>query len=215
MDDVLSFVLDGLEDYLELARELGVRTIEADREAVREIIESSNNRIVESAACAGGGIGDAVLPMHPGRGASPTPPQGPAANTGRDASPTPPQDPAALLPVAFIHDRPLTPKAVEMMAKIVVALGQTPETAPVAVAPPLPRARFYVFLGRRARLKYIPGARAEENKWFKTPKGMDALYVKTPEDIVRYETVTPALQKIKREMWEALKTISARIANAP
>ena len=215
MDDVLSFVLDGLEDYLELARELGVRTIEADREAVREIIESSNNRIVESGAAAGGGIGDAALPMHTGREATPTRPKDSAAHTGKGDSSTPPQDSATLLPFAFIHDRPLTPKAVEMMAKIVVALGQSPETAPVAVAPPLPHARFYVFLGRRALLKYIPGARAEENKWFKTPKGMDALYVKTPEDIVRYETVTPAIQKIKREMWEALKTISARLRQEP
>ena len=101
-----------------------------------------------------------------------------------------------------------------MMSKIVVALGQTAETAPIAVAPPLPKARFYVFLGRRALLKYLPGARAEENHWFKTPKGLDALYVKSPEDIVRYTTVTPALQKMKQDMWRALKTVSQRLTMA-
>ena len=101
-----------------------------------------------------------------------------------------------------------------MMSKIIVALGQTSESAPIAVAPPLPKARFYVFLGNRALQKYLPGVRAEENHWFKTPKGLDALFVKSPEDIVRFSTVTPALQKMKQDMWRALKTISRHLVLA-
>ena len=205
--DILAFVLDGLADYLELERELGVRTVEVDR---REIVELSNNRIIESSPKDGQGQGTGNGERGTGNRERGTGNGGARDERAKGASGV-----KGAFDFVFIADRPLSPKAVEMMAKIVVALGQSPETAPVAVAPPLPHARLYVFLGRRALLKYIPGARAEENKWFKTPKGMDALYVKTPEDIVRYETVTPALQKIKRDMWEALKTISARIANAP
>ena len=231
-DDVLSFVLNGLEDYLELERELGKRTI----------IESSDNRIIEllgdlreSAAAVDATretgasretrgsqsapireIRGSALPQvpHAPRVAPVAPTAGQASSASSGNSTIRPFDHSIISPFAFIHDRPLSPKAVEMMSKIIVALGQTLETAPIAVEPPLPKARFYVFLGRRALLKYLPGARAEENHWFKTPKGLDALYVKSPEDIVRYTTVTPALQKMKQDMWRALKTVSQRLTMA-
>ena len=97
-----------------------------------------------------------------------------------------------------------------MMAKIIPAMGQTPETAPVVVAPPIPNARFFVFLGRAALVKYMPGMRGEENRWLKSPKGKDVLLVKSPEEIVRFTTVTPALKKMKQDMWLALKTVRQR-----
>ena len=196
-DDVLSFVLNGLEDYLELERELGKRTT----------IESSNNRIIELLCDLRESAPAVDAPV------APTADQASSAPSGNSTIRPFDNSIVSSCPFAFIHDRPLSPKAVEMMSKIIVALGQTAESAPIAVAPPLPKARFYVFLGRRALLKYLPGARAEENHWFKTPKGLDALYVKSPEDIVRYTTVTPALQKMKQDMWRALKTISARLAS--
>ena len=197
-DDVLSFVLNGLEDYLELERELGKRTI----------IESSNNRIIELLGDLRESAAAVDAPV------APTADQASSASSGNSTIRPFDNSIVSSCPFAFIHDRPLSPRAVEMMSKIVVALGQTAETAPIAVAPPLPKARFYVFLGRRALLKYLPGARAEENHWFKTPKGLDALYVKSPEDIVRYTTVTPALQKMKQDMWRALKTVSQRLTMA-
>lgn len=101
-----------------------------------------------------------------------------------------------------------------MMSKAVAALGLSAETAPVAFAPPLPRARVYVFLGRRTLQKYIPDAQAEENGWFRTPKGLDALFVRSPEDIVRFSTVTPAIRKAKEDMWRALKTVVPRAKGA-
>jgi hypothetical protein len=186
-DDVLSFVLNGLEDYLELERELGVRSVEIDRSLL--VAEKPAN------APAAGAVRETGASRETRVGASPQ-----VAST-------------AGVPFAFIHVRPLSPRAVEMMSKIIVALGQTTETAPIAVAPPLPKARFYVFLGNRALQKYLPGVRAEENHWFKTPKGLDALFVKSPEDIVRFSTVTPALQKMKQDMWRALKTISQRLTS--
>ena len=222
-DDVLSFVLNGLEDYLELERELGVRSVEVDRsllvatqpanaaavEATRETGASRETRGVGANAAAveaTRGVDSQSVAIREIRGSkTPQVPHDPRA---------PQVAPTAGVPFAFIHDRPLSPKAVEMMSKIIVALGQTTATAPIAVAPPLPKARFYVFLGNRALQKYLPGVRAEENHWFKTPKGLDALFVKSPEDIVRFSTVTPALQKMKQDMWRALKTISQHLVLA-
>jgi hypothetical protein len=202
-DDVLSFVLDGLEDYLELERELGVRAVEVDR----ALLATPPSDVVA--------VAPRVAPVAPmaKRDVS-------DVRVVRDERPTPPlrgeavshrfEKESSILSFAFIHDRPLSPRAVEMMSKIIVALGQTSETAPIAVAPPLPKARFYVFLGNRALQKYLPGTHVEENSWFKTPKGMDALFVRSPEDIVRFPTITPALQKTKADMWRALKTIKQR-----
>ena len=198
-DDVLSFVLDGLEDYLELERELGVRAVEVDRALLAtagspEVAVAF--RVAPVAPMAKRDVSDVRVVRDERPKAEPRPLN--------------PSTPQPLTSFAFIHDRPLSPKAVEMMLKIIVALGQTTETAPIAVAPPLPKARFYVFLGNRALQKYLPGTHVEENSWFKTPKGMDALFVRSPEDIVRFPTITPALQKTKADMWRALKTIKQR-----
>ena len=97
------------------------------------------------------------------------------------------------------------------MAKIIPAMGQTIETAPIVVAPPIPNARFFVFLGRAALAKYMPGLRGEENKWLKSPKGKDVLLVQSPEEIARFTTVTPVVKQKKREMWLALKTVVQRV----
>ena len=202
-DDVLSFVLDGLEDYLELERELGVRAVEVDRALL--VTEGSPDvavapRVAPVAPAAKRDVSDVRVV----RDERPTPPPRVEAVSHRF------ENESSILSFAFIHDRPLSPRAVEMMSKIIVALGQTSEFAPIAVAPPLPKARFYVFLGNRALQKYLPGTHVEENSWFKTPKGMDALFVRSPEDIVRFPTITPALQKTKADMWRALKTIKQR-----
>ena len=169
MDDVLSFVLDGLADYLEIERELGVRTVEVDR----ALLDAGN-----------GEKGNGNREQGAGNGT---------------------------LDFIFISDKPLSPKAVEMMAKIIPAMGQTIETAPIVVAPPIPKARFFVFLGRAALAKYMPGLRGEENRWLKSPKGADVLLVKSPEEIVRFTAVTPALKRMKQEMWQALKTVVQRV----
>lgn len=190
-DDVLSFVLDGLEAYLELERELGVESIEIDRALLAEEPK--------------------VKPSASSRSSSSTPPV-PSTPTAvpRTAS-APATSEARIYPFAFVHDKPLSPKAIEMMARIVVALKATSETAPIAVAPPLPRAAIYIFLGRRALQKYLPQTVAQENAWFLTPKGKAALLVKSPEEIVRFSTITPAVKKMKEEMWRALKTIAQHL----
>lgn len=138
------------------------------------------------------------------------PPAKPVAPRAVASAPAPTKSapPARLV---FVHDRPLSPKAVEMMAKIVEALGQTVETAPVVVEPPIPNARVYVFLGFAALRRYMPELKLAENSWGRSPKGKDILVVRSPEEILRFSSVTPAVQKIKAEMWRSLKAVKQRL----
>ena len=187
-DDILDAVLDGLADELELERELGVRAVEIDREA----LEISNNRIIENNRIV-------ESKERPGR-SDVRAPERPNVQT--------PERPDGIPQVAFVHDRPLSPKAVAMMAKTIVALGHADGSAPVVVTRPIPKARRYVFLGSRALQAYLPGMRVEENARFRTPKGVDALLVKSPEEIVRFATETPAVRQAKVAMWSALKAFA-------
>ncbi len=191
--DILAFVLDGLADYLELERELGVRAVEVDRALLAPPAVATADRTAAATA---------ADRTHGTQTTHRT--EEPASRAATEPGAKGPLD------FIFIADKPLSPRATEMMAKIIPAMGQTPETAPVVVAPPIPNARFFVFLGRAALAKYMPGMRGEENRWLKSPKGKDVLLVKSPEEIVRFTTVTPALKKMKQDMWLALKTVRQR-----
>ena len=187
---VLEYVLDGLEAALELERELGVRSVEIDRSL----------------------LGAATTPRLPSQVSSPS---GTTAGlktedlrretrTGletRDARP-------AAGDLVFLHDRPLSPAGVEMMAKILNALGKP--DAPIVVAPPVPQAKVTVVLGGLALRKYFPGMRGEPGQWQKTPEGRDVLITYSPEYILRFGTVTPAVQKLKKDMWTSLKAVVQR-----
>jgi len=187
--NVLEYILEGLEAELELERELGVRSIEIDRNMlasqppVTNCQPSVNNR------------------------------QPPTVNLQPPA--VDPQPPVVSSKISydfvFIHDRPLSEKGIAMMAKIVPAMGKTPETAPVIIAPPIPQAKIYVFLGRAALAKYMPDVRAKEGVWFKSPKGKEIMLVKSPEEILRFDTVSPAVEKMKRDMWQSLKVVMQRV----
>lgn len=98
-----------------------------------------------------------------------------------------------------------------MMAKIITALGYTAETAPVVVVPPAPRARVTVVLGALALKKYYPNLRGGPGQWLKTESGDDVLVTYSPEYILRFGTVTPALTKLKQEMWLSLKAAKQRL----
>ena len=103
------------------------------------------------------------------------------------------------------------PAGVEMMAKIITALGMTEETAKVVVAPPLPPAKAYVVLGSAALKKWFPTAAAAPGQWISTDGGVSALVTYSPAYILRFKTVTPAVKKIKMEMWTAIKSVLRRI----
>ena len=98
-----------------------------------------------------------------------------------------------------------------MMAKIIGAMKRTAENSPIVVEPPMPRAKVLVVLGGRALKKYFPEQKAEPGQWFRTPGGRDVLVTYSPEYILRFKTVTPAVKKIKMDMWTAIKSVLRKI----
>ena len=182
LQDGVDFILDGLAAALELERELGVRTVEIDRALLAPVGQTAAS----------------VTPV----AASVTPVAASAAPVAQAAK--------AVFDFVFVHERPLSPKGIEMMAKIVVAMGKTAETAPIVVVPPLPAAKIVVALGPRALRMFFPGLRGSPGDWLKSVDGRDVLVSTSPEDIVRYATVTPAIQKIKVDMWRNLKVVMQR-----
>ena len=201
--EVLDFVLDGLEAALELERELGVRTVEIDRgllggEARQAVGGVGRNLGVDKI-----GKSDKI-----DRAVSVDKVDSPAAvNRTIEQSNNPNNQ--TILPLVFLHDRPLSPAGVEMMAKILTALGKP--DAPIVVAPPVPQAKVTVVLGGLALKKYFPGMKGEPGQWQKTPDGRDVLITYSPAYILRFGSVTPAVQKIKQDMWLSLKAVKQRL----
>ena len=187
--EVAEYILDGLEAALELERELGVRTVEFDRGLL-----------------AGAKMAEPRLPP---KVLSPSGER--AGLETRDLRRESPVELETILPLAFLHDRPLSPGGVEMMAKIITALGLTTETAPIVVAPPVPQAKITVVLGGLALRRYFPGMKGEPGQWQRTPDGRDVLITYSPEYILRFGAVTPAVKKIKEDMWRSLKAVRQRL----
>ena len=188
--NVADYVLDGLERWLEVERECGTRVLEVDRSLLTVDVGDGTKRAEGSNAT---------------NGASPASRQVPVAPASQISSTGP------VLDFAFLHDRPLAPAGIEMMAKIVTALGKTADTAPVVVAPPIPKARAYVVLGALALKKHFPGLRGEPGQWVKSADGKDVLITYSPAFILRFPTVTDAVKKIKRDMWNSLRGVMQRV----
>ena len=188
--NALDYILDGLEAALELERELGVKVVECDR----SLLSASATRLPPNVS-------------RPTGGGLETRDERPAANNR-----TIEQSNNRTIPdLAFLHDRPLSPAGIEMMAKIIGAMKRTAENSPIVVEPPMPRAKVLVVLGGRALKKYFPEQKAEPGQWFKTPGGRDVLVTYSPEYILRFGTVTPAVQKLKQDMWRSLKAVVQRL----
>ena len=212
MGSVVEYILDGLEKALELERELGVRAVEIDR----GLLADASARLAE----------DPPreppheymrLPRSDFRTAAPQPPAQPVrtvsgmSEAGHGIRAFEHSNDSDIQDLVFLHDRPLSLKGVEMMAKILNALGKP--DASIVVAPPVPQAKITVVLGGLALKKYFAGMRGEPGQWEKTPEGRDVLITYSPEYILRFGTVTPAVQKIKEEMWRSLKAVKQRLAS--
>ena len=58
---------------------------------------------------------------------------------------------------------------------------------------------------------YYPEMRGGPGQWLKSPEGDDVLITYSPEYILRFGTVTPAVLKLKQEMWRSLKAVAQRL----
>ena len=117
----------------------------------------------------------------------------------------------SILDFVFLHDRPLTAGGVEMMAKIVTALGKTMATAPVVFEGERPPAKAYVVLGALALKKWFPDLKAAPGQRTSTPDAPNIIVTYSPSYILRFTQVTPAVQKIKKDMWLSIKSVLQRI----
>lgn len=200
--NALDYILDGLEAALELERELGVRVVECDRSLLTPASRLPSN----VSRLSGEGLETRDVRRETRVGLE-TRDERPAANNR-----TIEQSNGRTVPdLAFLHDRPLSPAGIEMMAKIIGAMKRTAENSPIVVEPPMPRAKVLVVLGGRALKKYFPEQKAEPGQWFRTPGGRDVLVTYSPEYILRFDTVTPAVQKLKQDMWRSLKAVVQRL----
>lgn len=201
--NALDYILDGLEAALELERELGVRVVECDR----SLLSVSATRLPPNVSRLSGEGLETRDVRRETRAGLETRDARPAANNR-----TIEQSNGRTIPdLAFLHDRPLSPAGIEMMAKIIGAMKRTAENSPIVVEPPMPRAKVLVVLGGRALKKYFPEQKAEPGQWFRTPGGRDVLVTYSPEYILRFSTVTPAVQKLKQDMWRSLKAVVQRL----
>lgn len=200
--NALDYILDGLEAALELERELGVRVVECDRSLLTPASRLPSN----VSRLSGEGLETRDVRRETRVGLE-TRDARPAANNR-----TIEQSNGRTIPdLAFLHDRPLSPAGIEMMAKIIGAMKRTAENSPIVVEPPMPRAKVLVVLGGRALKKYFPEQKAEPGQWFRTPGGRDVLVTYSPEYILRFGAVTPAVQKLKQDMWRSLKAVVQRL----
>ena len=187
--NAVEYILNGLVEALELERELGVRSVEIDRALLED------GRVPAPQPVGDSGNRPAAQPVR----------QSGSRTTEPSAGGTPSD-------LVFLHDRPLSPAGVEMMAKIITALGRTAENSPIVVVPPVPKkTKVLVVLGGRALKLYFPKMKGEPGQWTRLPTGEDVLITYSPEYILRFGTVTPAVQKLKQDMWRSLKAVAQRL----
>ena len=201
----LDYILNGLEAELQLERELGVRFVECDRSVLEPVAAELAPRVeVKASEPAGARSAPAASPHK-------APLQSSASAAGIEAEAAP-RGTGRRFDFVFLHEKPLSPKGAEMISKITAALKTSAEFAPVVDSAPLPEARIYVVLGALALRRWFPEIKAAPGMWVKTRSGCDVLVSYSPEYILRFGTVTPAVEKIKKDMWVSLKAVAQRAA---
>lgn len=201
----LDYILNGLEAELQLERELSVRFVECDRSVLETVADETQPPAeVKASEPAGARSAPAAIPDK-----APLPSSARAAGIVAEAAP---RGTGSRFDFVFLHEKPLSPKGAEMISKITAALKTTAELAPVVDSSPVPEARIYVVLGSLALRKWFPEIKAAPGMWVKTRSGCDVLVTYSPEYILRFGTVTPAVEKIKKDMWVSLKAAAQRAA---
>ena len=189
--NALDYILEGVEAELALERELGARLVGCDRDLLQPLVEQARPLAAPVAR----------------------PVAAPAQSQNMLATPTKAVTDGQF-DFVFLHEKPLTASGFEMVTKIVRALGKTNETAPVVFEGVLPKARAYIVLGSLALKKWMPDVKAAPGQWISTAISPNVLVTYSPVKILRYSTVTPELQKIKKDMWLSIKSVLQRVGQS-
>ena len=195
MPCAVDYILEGLAKNLELERELGRFSLAFDRAFLaslpKERAQREEPRVPEVRA--------------------PSPRTGTALSRPVVKAPEPPAPRSSLHDFVFLHHGPITGPGVEMMAKLVVAMKQTPETAPIVFTGEKPAAKIYVVLGVKALNKWYEGVSLPYGGWFPDVDS-EVLLVYSPEDIYRFGTsLSKAMIQKKREMWTSLQEAMRKV----
>ena len=196
----LDEILECFEAALELERELGVRVVPIDRSLLAPPRPSRPSRPASSV----------VRESREGRERPEVRAEG-EARPLRNEHERNERESRGGYDFVFLHDRPLSEKGLEMMSKIVAAMGKTLETAPVVIEQPPPPARAYVALGFYALQKFFPGLKGEPGMWLGAGGGKNVLVTYSPAFFERFAVVTDAVEIKKREMWRSLKGLMQRL----
>ena len=191
--NAVDYILDGLEKELELERELVVRSVEIDRSLL----------IVPKPAQRQPATKPSAAPSQP-------PVAPPRSSVAPSRTSVPPPD------FVFLHDRALSPKGVEMMARIVNwmagVMKVAPESIKIVTEPPRPPASLYVVLGARALERFLPGMKGAPGHWLRSEDGKDVLVTYSPEYFQRFRVLPAAIKLQKKEMQGHLENAMQRIA---
>lgn len=189
LDDIVA----GFEKNLELERELGVKTFELDRALLNPPVAVQRHAVEENSGteelCA----------------AEPSPEiKADSPSVVRKESPiaaAAPSHEERVHDFLFVHDKPLSPKAQEMMDKAIAALGSTGEKSPVISGSAVPPAKIYVFLGPQAAKKLMPSASFSLGSVQTSPGGKKFLVTHSPEQVLRFSSMEMVERKMKVELW--------------
>lgn len=123
-----------------------------------------------------------------------------------------PQPPPQEVKFVFLHHQALSADGIKMMAKLMEWMHCSPETSPIIVAPPIPKAKLYVALGGLALRKYFPGNKGEPGtNIIRLPDGSDLMITYSPEYILRFKNVPMTVKQCKKSMMQTMKVVMQKI----
>ncbi len=195
-------ILDAFEAELALENELGVRVFSCDRSLLVPVLPKT-------------GPATPARPVpeprnaHSGRQTEVSPPSAGRAPVAPKATPPAAEKPAGAPAFVFLHHAPLTPPGVEMMAKIIAALGKKADV-PILFAPPRPKTRYAVVLGGFALQKWFPGVHSEPGRWTKAEDGTWLYVTYSPTYLSRFGD-SQHVRSMKLSMWRGLNDLMRRI----
>jgi len=206
-------IMDGFAAALELERDLGIWVVECDRtllaaQAPRSAAPATVGRPAAPKPRSATKASPAPVPPQP----QPLPPIAQPV-----APPLAPRKPVAPNPAApgeydfvFLHDGPLSPRGAEIISKSLEKLGKAPESAPLITDGPIPKTKIAIVMGIKALKKWFPGVNAGPGQWLHMDSGGEAAVTFSPEKIVRFKEMTPALNDMKRGLWNTFKSAMQR-----
>jgi hypothetical protein len=197
----LSEILDAFEANLELERELGTRSFEIDRAVLASFLEQSpaRKKMTTQPRKEFSPASSARVITEQAQVEKTTLQAAASVQTSSCHALKPPS--AGMFKIAFVHDRKLSPGALEIIKKALAALKLTESDAVVVEDRNFPNAGIYVFLGVPAARNFMPAADFSTGVILQSGGGRKFIVTHSPEQIVRFASIPDAVKKFKVDLW--------------